>query len=228
MKLILFITLVSLISFPTASRAWDLVYDGSVLPNDPSLGTSRWVVGGIGNGLSMCSTDGDLLYIDDALPDVYVYFMRDAPPPLTPFTMESRVRVADESEQPASMGIGAFSFSVGVAIYPSYLQVCSGYEIPVTYWADMSIFRTLRVAVNAGGEFYVWLDQALVAQGTSNASGQGIITFGSKAREGLSRSYWDYVAYSASFVPVPEPSTLFSLSFALLAASVGVRWRRRE
>ena len=104
---LLLLALAIMIAFPCVSCAWDYVYDGSVLPSDPSLGPDRWVVGGVGSStesiLAMCTTDGDALRIRDTSSDGYVYFFRDAPPAFTPVTMKSRVRVTSDSEQPTSM-----------------------------------------------------------------------------------------------------------------------------
>ena len=222
----LFCALVLAMVAPSSSWAWDHVYDGSVLPNDASL-ANRWAVGGTGGGIAMCSTDGDVLCINDTRTDTCVFFSKGAQP--GPITMESGVRVATVSGQCVSMAVGTASFSTAVNLYPGYLQVFFDYgNPPVTYSADLTAFHALRVAINAQGQSYVWLDQTLIAQGATHVGGQGGIYFGGTSVGGLGQSYWDYVAYSASFDPVPEPSSLASLCVGLLPLPFAMKRPRRN
>jgi hypothetical protein len=219
-----FISLVLVISFmmmfSAASWAWDYLYDGSVLPNDPSLGANQWYVYP-GANISECSTDGNVLHIEGAAD-----FYKDALP--GPITMESKVYVTGEPGYSAFMAIGSPSFSTYAVLYPGYLQVYFDYgNEPVTYATDMTTFHTLRIAINAQGQSYVWLDQDLVVQGITHVGGQGFVDFGGSLRSELGQSHWDYVAYSASFEPVPEPSSILALVGGITGLG-GFALRRRR
>lgn len=217
--LIFAITLV--VALPAVSSAWDHVYDGSVLPNDSSLGADRWASQG---DLSMCSTDGNILRLDDTRTDALEGFSRGAE--AGPITMEARVHTTSGSDV-SYMAIGTPSFSTSTYLYPGYLQVFFDYSnLPVTYSGDLTTFHTVRVAISAQGQCYVWLDQTLVAQGVTHVGGQGTVSFGGSSESGLGQSYWDYVAYSNAFFPIPEPSSFLALGSGLLALRTLIRRRR--
>lgn len=78
-----------------SASAWDVFYDGSVMPNDSVLGTNVWSVYGGGNlDLSHSSTDGDALHLADWRTDGVVYFNRFAAPRHSPITLQAKVRVS--------------------------------------------------------------------------------------------------------------------------------------
>lgn len=57
------VAITSLLLIVTAcgpSLAWDLYYDGSVLPNAASLGNNAWIPWG---DVSQCTTDGNILHL---------------------------------------------------------------------------------------------------------------------------------------------------------------------
>lgn len=206
-----------------ASCAWDLFYDGSRLPTDPSLGASQWTSSG-GNDLSMCSTDGNVLHLNDTRNDAQAYFARFAIPRLRPLTMEARLRIAGGQ---ANMEVGSPSFTTLLSLSTNRIDVSFEQLSSQTYYADMTAFRTIRVATDAQGESYVWLDGTLVAHGITNIGNQGNIAFGTASMTGRSESLWDYVAYSDAFIPVPEPSSLLALGMGGLGV-LGMALRRRR
>jgi len=208
---------------PMASIAasWDLYYDGSVLPNDPSLGSNVWLAAG---DTSVCSSDGSVLRILDRT-DTHVAFHRSAAPEHSPLTAEARVRVL--SGNSALLYLGTPSYTPYLELYADRVEINFGYGVQQTCQTDLSQFRTIRMAIDASGKSYVWLDGALVAQGTSRPGGnQDYLMFGAPW-SGASESYWDYVAYSAAFLPIPEPSSLLALA-AGLAGIGGFALRRRR
>lgn len=214
--------LLSLLVLPTCAFAWDCFYDGSVLPTDPSLGTAKWEVFS-GNDSSMCSSDGNLLHVVDASSDASAYFSRFAAPSSAPVTAEAKVRVASGS---AGLSIRTSTYATHVSLFVDHIDVTFFPGTAVTYSADMSGFRTLRVATSAQGHSYVWLDGELLCQGLTSSGLQGGLMFGSISYAGLSESYWDYVAYSNAFLPVPEPSALVALLAGL--GGFGFTLRRRR
>lgn len=220
----LIFVLALMIALPTVSWSWDYFYDGSVLPNDPSLGVNMWDLGG---DLSMCITDGSALHIADDSTARGVSFSRSAASAGEPLTVEARIRVT--SGNSTLLYIGTPSYTPSLELYSDHLVAHLNYTT-MTYTTDLSSFRTIRVATTAQSGYYtsyVWLDGTLVMQGAAKPGGNyEDIIFGSPWG-GMGDSYWDYVAYSASFEPVPEPSSLAALAFGLLPFGAAAIRRRR-
>jgi hypothetical protein len=213
MKMVLvFFALALVIMAPHSAHAWDVVYSGSVLPDDPSLGTDQWIAFSY-NDPSTFSTDGHVLRMDvpSANPPVSG-FHRYAIPAHRPITMEARVRVTDGV---AGFWAGTGSYCVFVTLFLDHIHAAAlGGSISADYSADLSAFRTVRIATNSQGLSFVWLDGDLVMRDTTTRAGNN--TDLSFHTYGPSVSYWDYVAYSQEFLPVPEPS-----SVAAILAGVG-------
>ncbi len=117
------------------------------------------------------------------------------------------------------------SSSVYLIMSADQLQVL-GYAN--TYSVDLSEFQTIRVALDGEGGAFVWLNDAPLYSSTSShgdvqqADAQFYAYPGSP-----SSSYWDYVAYSSAFLPVPEPPSPLALGLGLLPlAGVALRKRR--
>jgi len=205
---------------PSGSLAWDLCYDGSVLPNDPSLGTGTWSVP-YGQDPSPCSSDGDILHI----PASGMSYYRHAIPFGAPVTLEARFRVTSAiAWRYAWLGAGTPSFMTSAELYTDK-AVSYVYGGALTYPADLTLFHTLRIATASTGDSFLWLDGQLIAEGLALPGCQVGISFGSQPAVD---SYWDYVAYSADFLPVPEPSSLAALGFAIAGLAMAAARRKRR
>lgn len=203
------------------ASAWDYFYDGTVLPNDPLLGSGQWWPWP-GMDTSVCSCDGGVLRIDDDRASMSATFYKFAVPTAgTPVTLEARVRVASGA---AVIDVGTPSFWTRVLVSADMLTTTFYQGVPLAYSADCSLFRTIRIATDSSGSSQVWLDGVLVAQGRTTVSNQGNLLFGSGSA--TSDTYWDYVAYSNAFVPVAEPSSLAVILTGLAACGETVRRKR--
>lgn len=206
---------------PNVARAWDHVYDGNGLPSSPSLGAGQWYASP-GMDTSICSSDGGVLHIADTNASMSALFSKYAIPTWnTPVTVEARVRVVSGI---ASVLVSTPSFTTFLRLSASSLSASFAYPSAVIYDADFAVLRTVRVATNAVGDSWVWLDGTLVAQGRTTEGNQTGLAFGGGGS--VSDSYWDYVAYSNAFVPVPEPPSLFALLAGLGALGAMMKKRR--
>jgi len=214
--------LLSIAACSGMSSAWDHIYDGSVLPNDPSLGSNVWLAAG---DTSACSSDGSVLRILDRT-DTYVSFRRSAAPARSPLTVEARVRVVSGNN--TLLYVGTPSYTPYLELYADRVQINFGSGRQQTYHSDLSVFHTIRLDMDAWSRSYVWLDDVLAAQGTSTPGGNTFDLMFGAPFSGASESYWDYVAYSAAFLPIPEPSSLLALAGGLAGIVGAGMWRRRR
>jgi hypothetical protein len=218
---LLVLVIVLLAAFPSASFAWDYVYDGSVLPSE----LEGWSV--IGD-LSMASSDGDCLSIVDNSPIEAVSFSHFSAKAGEPFTVEARLKVIKGDG--TLLIIGSPSYDMVVGFWPHNIGIAwSGRESLQSL--EMMDFATIRVSVAPEGNLFrawVWANGSLIGNNyVVKDIPRDCFTFGSGFDAGCSESYWDYVACSNAFVPVPEPSSLAALGFGILPF-VGVALRRRH
>ena len=165
-----------------------------MLPEDASLGANQWS-NYSGNDFSACSTDGNVLHIVDASTTAAACFYRHAAPASSPITVEARVRVA--SGEGSSLSVGTPSFLTSVQLTPSQLSTYFD-SAGQTYSEDMTVFHTIRIAINAQGQSYIWNDGTLVAQGLTSSGSQGGVMFGSVSAINLNDSYWDYAEHTVT------------------------------
>lgn len=187
---------------PMAS-AWDVTYDGSVFPNDTTLGQTIWK-NGSRNDLSGCSVQDGLLHLSDQATDKTALFSREPMLPSgTPITIEARVKVlsgasAFTGDPPARIELATVSGRVVVGLWPSKVT-CSGSESSV----DMTTLHTIRVGLRDDNQYRVWVDGTQLFSGTAASGSQSGIAFGSSWQPGGTvDSYWDYVSYSKAYIPV--------------------------
>lgn len=221
--LILALASALLLGFPAISMAWDTYFDGSQLPTQEG-----WTFGG--TDTSQCSTDGDALRILDNGSNADAYFLKVISSYGQPITSQARVRVAGASDL-GSVFLHATNGKVGtlLSFFPGELRISFGWgpDTWLSFPADFSSFHTVRVAIDSQDSSFVWLDGELLAEGVAHSS-QGAMIFGAYSVPGTSDSYWDYVAASPEFLPIPEPSSLLALGGGVMGlAGLAVRRRRR-
>ncbi len=222
--------------------AWDLSYEGNVMPSASQLGTSKWSE--TPRGLPDSSTDGDVLHLVDNRTDRTVYLWRGAVafPAGTPLTMEARVKVlaADTGSFPSwavGLGISTVNKSVWIRLWPDRVWVGEyeeGTEVPVYVPVDMTQFHTFRLGSLGGSDpkYNIWMDNELIYSGESHGGAYYGVQFGGYVprAEATSDSYWDYVRYSTEYLPlpVPEPSALITLAGGLGALALPLLRRKRR
>ncbi len=223
------------------SLAWDVSYEGNVLPNSSALGTSTWVAVPFGNTLAGSSADGDVLHLVDSS-DFICCFAREAAgiPAGTPFTIEARMKIlAFDSgggrDVGLTLGMCTMSHGVSIGLFPDKvrMQYQGGDETPIFIPVDMSQFHTFRLAMQGGGDarFDIWMDGATFFSGVSVSGGAtpgvGVGGWG-LPMAATSDSYWDYVRYSTEYIPVPEPSALMTLAGGLGTLALPLMRRKRR
>ncbi len=180
--------------------AWDVYYDSSVMPNDPSLGSESWCSAG---SLSNSSVQDGVLHLATQDTTTAVYFSRDwALGGGTPITLETCVMVdsgtgAAPSTPPALIQVENNSGHVSLGVYTNHITVDSSAQS-----VDMTSFHVIRIALQADNTYQVWLDGNQVFSGTATMTCQSGMAFGSYPLPGGTLdSYWDYVGYSLAYIP---------------------------
>ncbi len=205
--------------------AWEVQYDASsgVLPTGAS---PSWQPDYYGAPVSL--TNGVLYIGDSASGGAGFYRERGAIAAGVPVTVEARVRTAASSGGAAELLIRTYGREAVVGIFPDHIVASGRYSQAHTFWQDFTSFRTIRIAYDGAATAFVWVDNLLAltyeAPFHSALSGTpGGVSFGCYSSD----SYWQYVAYSHSFEPVPEPSSLLALLAGVVGFAATLRRRRR-
>ena len=217
--------LVSLAVLPVAAGAWDVRYDATsgLLP---TVASPSWNVfyrtdptpAIVGNALRMQHLAGG----------AYLHYGREqAIVAGVPITLETRMHVTSDSVGAPHISIQTLGCLAYVQIYADHLNT---WELgrPITFASDLTTFRTIRLAYDGVSRAYVWVDDQPAFSWVCGTGGQDGINFGSYTYIGDAAfdSYWQYVAYSKEFLPVPEPSSLLVLAVSLAGIGAAVVRRR--
>ena len=123
-----------------SALAWDEYYDMSVLPNDPSLGSSAWDLEG---DISQCSISNGVLDIDHDTTNASACFTKSAASSQGgPVTVEAEVEAVSGSGTLLAAGNGAWPTFVW--LYTDHLGISIGAGPAMNYSADMTQFQTVR------------------------------------------------------------------------------------
>lgn len=144
-----------------------------------------------------------------------------------PVTVETRMRVLSDVHG-AWLSIGTYSGVTGISVYANRIVTGGIYGQPLTLWGDFTAFHTIRLAYDGAARGYLWVDDQLAlplgAEPWPWATGPPDgVRFGSY----LNDSYWQYVAYSKEFLPLPEPSSLLAILAGLGGLGMVIRRRSR-
>lgn len=209
----------------SCALAWQVPYDGSVLPNDPSLGADAWQLYDYyaPNDLSKTSPSDGSLHIVDEWSDRLIFFSREGDylPAGSSITVEARLRVLTGFYPYTDLSPVMFGVQVGlgsnaaVYLWPDRTGARYPGENPFrTRLVDMTEYRTIRLALDSGTYFRIWLDEELIFASTTTGGrrGTGVYFTAGISKYATSDSYWDYVCYSLEYLPVPEPAGLLALA----------------
>ncbi len=216
------------------ASAWDVSYEGNVMPNSSALGTSRWNVG----QLDASSTDGDVLHlVDTALIECSVFRQPSGMATDTSFTIETRVKVLSlttTGKYGLSLWVSAPSNGMGIGLWPDKVWVGAfepGTRNPICVPVDMTQFHTFRLATPGGSDkqYSLWMDGVLLYTGSTQRAAVPEVSIAGEMPMGTAYdSYWDYVRYSTEYMPVPEASALMTLAGGLGALALPLMRKKRR
>lgn len=218
--------LVSLAVLPVAAGAWDVRYDATsgLLP---TVASPSWNVfyrtdptpAIVGNALRMQHLAGG----------AYLHYGREQSIMAgVPITLETRMHVTSDSVGAPHISIQTLGCLAYVQIYADHLTMTQFETTPISYYSDFTTSRTIRLAYAGVSRAHVWVDAQPAFSWVCGTGGQDGINFGSYTYIGDAAfdSYWQYVAYSKEFLPVPEPSSLLALAVSLAGIGAAVVRRR--
>jgi len=214
LSLILLVALVWTSTLLAAEIEWEYIYEGDILPDDPSLGDDAWELKGDNKFAEV--TDQDELHIDDVGENhcFFLYNVADAAV-MEQATIEARVKVLSQSgaaEFEVLVGMQDGSQSKWLDLFPDHIKLDSS---SMTYDVDMTDYHILRMTRD-GQEITIYLDDNEVIEGPHTGAGEswkGFI-FGAGCTLCKSEQYWDYVVFTTegAFSPDVLPSYASTLS----------------
>lgn len=236
-KLVAITAIITVLLTSTVASAWDVFYDGNTLPDAHELGIYTWS-SNVSASPNISVNNGSL-HINDRSSTEAVWFSREGSrlPYRSSATIEARVKVLSAQEVNPwdfAVGFGTYIYGGGdafIGLWTDKIGTRYGGENNMRFYSvDMTQFHTIRVASQGSTPtFNVWLDGNEVFSGVTPLDNLEAVQFGSTQSIGAtSDSYWDYVAYSKTFSPVPEPSSILALFGGMTALGGSVLRMHRK
>lgn len=224
-KVAVLITLAMIVCATNAS-AWEVIYNANT-GQLPTEATPAWTAVFLGSNTA--SVSNSILRIQHTTGSSYYSKEAWAIDAGIPVTLESRMRVDASSIGAPQLSIQTKGCYVVLNIYADRLQVYDwASKSTMVSYGDFTAFQTIRMAYDGGTNVYAWVNnQSTLSWTLSGSAGQNGISFGTYNSADAFDSYWQYVAYSKQFQPVPEPSSLLALGSSLLGL-VGFAIRKRS
>jgi hypothetical protein len=199
---------------PAAETEWEYIYEGDILPDDPSLGDDAWELKGDNKFAE--TTDQNELHIDDVGQN-HCFFLYNVPDAavMQEATIEARVKVLSQSgaaDFEVLVGMQDGSNSKWLDLFPDHIKLDSSSN---SYDVDMTEYHILRMT-RQGEEITIYLDDEEVIRGAHVGAGESWIgfIFGAGCTLCESEQYWDYLVFTkeGAFSPEELPSYASTLA----------------
>lgn len=213
------IVLIIMLGSAVNAFGWEVKYDASLglLPSETSQPWKPVI-----KGTNLSSVSDGILNIRNNLNSSYYNREVWAINAGVPVTMEARMRLDASSIGSTKLSIQTKGCYINLDVYTDRIGGRN------SYYSDFTTFHTIRLAYDGANHAYVWVNNKFaLSWSLTGAAGQNGISFGTDDSNGPYDSYWQYVAYSKEYLPVPEPSSLLTL-LGGIAGLGGLAMRRRR
>jgi len=186
-----------------ADPTWEYIYEGDILPDDPSLGDNVWQL--MGDNKFAEITDQGELHIDD-IGENHCFFLYNIADPdlMQQATIEARVKVLSQSGTNFEVLVGMQdgSNSKWLDLFPDHILLNNTNS---TYDVDMTEYHILRM-VRDMTDIHIYVDEEEVISEPHVGAGESWIgfIFGAGATVSSSEQFWDYVVFTTEGGFSPE------------------------
>ena len=191
-----------------AAPVWEYIYEGDILPDDPSLGDNAWQL--MGDNQFAEITDRGELHINDIGQNhcFFLYNISDTDL-MQQATIEARVKVLSQSGSAnfeVLVGMQDGSNSKWLDLFPDHILLNNTQS---THDVDMTEYHILRM-VRDGEDIRIYVDDEEVINEPHVGAGESWIgfIFGAGCTLCKSEQYWDYLVFTTEggFSPEELPS----------------------
>ncbi|MBN2317298.1 MAG: hypothetical protein JXM79_25470, partial [Sedimentisphaerales bacterium] len=179
-----------------AAPVWEYIYEGDILPDDPSLGGDAWQL--VGDNQFAEVTDRGELHINDIGQNhcFFLYNISDADL-MQQATIEARVKVLSQSGSAnfeVLVGMQDGSNSKWLDLFPDHILLNNTES---TYDVDMTEYHILRMVRN-GDDIRIYVDDEEVINEPHVGAGESWVgfIFGAGCTLCRSEQYWDYLVFT--------------------------------